>query len=206
MRWMPCLLTLAVLGGCHARFKKHVGSIKHVRAEMVGFGDPTVNLGYVNDDSLVAAAVNIGQAVKSEGLTQRVGKAVRPDAVADAFVVSLDESMKKRPFEVRDTSRHTLQIEMLHYGIDVPGLGNPGALNYVLRTQLYKGNGKKVYKASHTCSLSFAQFKPVSVTLGTTNNAKAIKELKNKEIRALFEEGAAACADLVVARIRQHGG
>jgi len=206
MRALAPLLVVALLGGCHARFKKNVGSIDHVRADMPSFGGPTVNLGMVDDDSLLGAAVNLGQAIKSEGLTQRIGEAVRPDEVNTAFVEGLADAMKKRPFEVRDKSRHTLQLEMLHYGIDVPGIGNPGALTYVIRSQLYKGNGKKVYKATHTCALSFAQFQPVSLATGTVNNAAAIKDMKDRELRLLFEDGARACAEQVVVRIRKHGG
>jgi len=206
MRLLLGLLTISLLGGCHSRFKKHVGSIDHVRADMPSFGGPVVNLGQLDDDSLLGAAVNIGQAIQSQDLTGKINGAVRPDDVQANFVLGLDDALGKRPFDVRDKSRHTLQIEMLHYGIDVPGLGQPGALTYVLRTELYKGSGKKVYKATHHCALPFAEFDSVSVVLGTVDNAKAIREMKRKELRALFDEGAAICAERVAVRIRKHGG
>lgn len=207
MRQAVMVLAMAMLAtGCHAKFKKNVGSIDHVQPDLIVHGGPQVNLGASGADGLLGAALDMAQGVRSIDLTRRVSEAVDPDAVGDAFLVALDEGLGQRPFDLRDTSRHTLEIQLVHYGIDVAAMGMPGALVYTFETRLYKGDGDRVYTASHSCAMSFSDPEAVSVVLGTVNNARAIKDMSDDELRAMFEGGAAYCADVVTARIRKHAG
>jgi hypothetical protein len=199
-------LALALTTGCHAKFKKHVGQIDHVKPDMIVLGGPQVNLGMTGDDSLLGAVVDTVQGVRSIDLSRRISGAVDPDAVGAAFLESLDEGMKKRPFDIRDKSRYTLEVQLVRYGIDVAHLGAPGALTYSFHTRVYMPDGKRVYNAGHNCALSFSDPQAASVVLGTVNNAKAIKEMSDEEIATMFDNGARYCADIVVSRIRKHGG
>lgn len=207
MRTTGMMLTIGLLAtGCHAKFKKNVGSIDHVQPDLIVHGGPQVNLGTTGGDGLLAAAVDLAQGVRSIDLTRRVSEAVDPDAVGDAFLVALDDGLGERPFDVRDESRHTLEVQLVHYGIDVAALGMPGALVYRFETRLYKGNGDRVYTAGHNCALSFSDPQAVSIAFGTVNNARAIKDMTDDELQSMFEGGAAWCAEVVTSRIRKHAG
>ncbi len=204
---VAALIALSLATGCHSRFKKHVGSIDDVRVDMAMTVGPHVNLGGVGGDGLVAGVINTVQAVKSYDLTGDINKAVDPAAVAVAFTEEVDAVFAEGPpFEVKPDSDTILQFEMLAYGIDVAGLGMPGALTYTLRSRIYLPDGKLVYTAQHPCAVPFSDPKAISVVLGTVNNSKAIKDMRPKEIRSMFEGGARYCAAQTVTRIRRHGG
>ena len=206
-RFVLTAVLALVATGCHARFKKHVGGIDEVRPELGVPGGPVVNLGGVQGDGLLAAAVNVTQGVKSIDLSRRVGSAVDPGQVAGAFVTEMGQALGQGPpFAFDDRSETVLQMQMLGYGIDVAGLGMPGALTYTLNTQIYLPDGKKVYNANHTCAVPFGDPKAVSVVFGTVNNSRAIKDMTDQEIRDMFAGGARWCAQQTVLRIRRHGG
>jgi len=203
---MLLLVGLMAVTGCHAKFKKHVGGIDHVKPDLVVLGGPQVNLGMTGDDSIVGAVVDVVQGVKSIDLTRKVSQAVDPDAVGDAFLVTLDEGIGKRPFDIREKSRTTLELQLVRYGIDVAALGLPGALTYQFQSRIYLPDGDRVYTAHHNCSMSFSDPQAISVVLGTVNNAGAIKDMSDAEIQQMFEGGARYCAEVVITRIRKHAG
>ena len=204
---LTVVLSLALATGCHSRFKKHVGSIDDVRADMIVTTGPHVALGGVQGDGLAALAINTVQGVKSIDLTRKVGDAVDPSAVGAAFADEVAAAFGKGPpFNVDPASDTSLQIELLSYGIDVAGLGMPGALTYSLRTRIYLPDGQLVYTAGHNCAVSFSDPSAAAIVFGAVNNAKAIKDMKPKEIEAMFEGGAQYCAQQTVMRIRRHGG
>ena len=202
------VLSLALLAtGCHARFKKHVGSIDDVRPEVAMPGGPYVALGGVQGDGLLAAAVNITQGVKSIDLTKRVRAVVDPDEVAAAFTDELDQVLGDGPpFAVDEGSDTLLQIRVDGYGIEVAQLGMPGALTYHLSTQIYLPDGKRVYTARHHCAVPFGDPSAVAVVFGAVNNSKAIKDMSDREIADMFAGGARWCAQVTAMRIRKHGG
>jgi hypothetical protein len=204
-------VALAVLAlsatGCHSKFKKHVGSIDDVRMEMAMPGGPYVALGGVEGDGLLAAAVNITQGVKSIDLTKRINEAVDPADVSGAFTEKLDQVMGKGPpFAIKKNSDTLLQITMEGYGIEVAGLGMPGALTYHLSTRIYLPDGERVYTAGHDCAVPFGDPSAVAVVFGAVNNSKAIKDMSDREIADMFAGGARWCAQLSAMRIRKHGG
>jgi len=201
------LVCSLVATGCHSKFKKHVGSIDDVRPDMVVPGGPYVALGGVQGDSLLAAAVNVTQGVKSIDLTRRVSSAVDPGPVTDAFLTEMDLALGKGPpFDLDSRSDTVLQISMDGYGIEVAALGMPGVLTYNLSTRIYLPDGERVYTAGHNCAVSFGDPKAVSVVLGAVNNSRAIKDMSDQEIQDMFEGGARWCAQQTVLRIRRHGG
>lgn len=206
-RWIQGLIIVLAASGCHAKFKKHVGSIDTVRPEMTVPGGPFVSLGGVQGDGLLAAAVNVTQGVKSIDLTRRVNDAVDPSMVADAFTAEMDQALGKGPpFDMDSRSDTMLQIGLNSYGIEVAGLGMPGALTYNLTTRIYLPSGERVYTASHNCAVPFGDPSAASVVFGAVNNARAIKDMSDREIADMFAGGARWCAQQTVLRIRRHGG
>jgi len=206
-RFATVAVVALIATGCHARFKKHVGAIDDVRAELTVPGGPFVNLGGVEGDGLLAAAVNVTQGVKSIDLTRRIGAAVDPGEVAEAYVTEMDAAFGNGPpFVLDDRSDTVLQMQLVGYGIDVAGLGMPGALTYTLNTQIYLPDGQKVYNANHSCAVPFGDPNAVSIVLGAVNNSRAIKDMSDQEIRDMFNGGARWCAQDTVLRIRRHGG
>src|SRR5687768_3448443 len=93
------LIVLPLVIGCHARFKKNVGSIDDVRPQILVSGGPTANLAgaYTTDDDpvagLVTGVVNVVQAVRSVQAADRIGEAVDVNGVNAAFAGGLQRAL-----------------------------------------------------------------------------------------------------------------
>lgn len=210
MRSRSALLVLAVLlgAGCHQRFKRHVADIGDVRPEVLTTGGPLVWLGGTQGDSLLAAAVNVSQAVRSGDAAKRLADAVDVERVNSAFASSLIETLGAGPpfGTTPDKSASVLQVEVTNYGLTAPAMGIAGTFHYSLSVSIFMAGGKKVYRSSLTCEVPFGEASTLSQVLGTVNNSKQLREMSDEEIQAAFEGAAIGCGQQLVMKMRQHAG
>jgi hypothetical protein len=204
--WM--LVGMVVLGGCHQRFKKNVGSVGDVRPQVLVTTGPSVMLGGSSGDGLLAAAVNVTQAVRSVNTAERLAGAVDIERVNSAFAESLVQSLGAGPpfGTTPDAKASVLQVEVISYGLEAPAMGMQGTFNYDLHVSIFKADGTKVYNAHQGCNVAFGDASGLSQALGTVNNVKQINEMTDEEIQAAFEGAAAGCGQQLVMKIRQHAG
>ncbi len=209
----PILVVL--LAGCHAKFKREAPSVGNARVQMLQIGGPTVQLGYLDTSSdipLIQAAtavVNVVQAVRSYDVADRIGQAVRPDAVAGAFEQGFAQTLGSGPpfaYNDADEANAVLQIEILSYGVYVPYLGAAGEFTYDMRMRMYKSDGDRIYSAHHTCTASLGDPSVAERVFGVVNNVAELEKMGDSEIQATFEGMARWCGEWFVARMRKHAG
>ncbi len=210
--WTAALAT----AGCHAKFKKYAPTLGSVRTQVIVTGGPTVDLGEMEGSGTgdlgdaVAAVVNVVQAVKEVDLARRIADAVDVRQVNDAMEQSLADTLGSGPpfawTADEKSAGALLQVEVLSYGLQVPGIGLPGVFTYELRTRIYKPDGERVYSARTECSVDAGDPKAVSVALGAVNNARQIKEMSDEDIQAAFDSVAAYCGQELVRKMRKHAG
>ena len=137
------LAALALLGGCHAKFKNHAGSLGAVHPQVLSAGGPYVQLGMIHDDSLLAAVVNVVQTINAGDVALRLADAVEIGGVNAEFQRGLQEALGNGPpfAYSEDPSTPVLQVEVLSYGLDVPALGASGLFTYNLRIRIYDQTG-----------------------------------------------------------------
>jgi hypothetical protein len=205
---VPLLVMMVVMGGCHQRFKKNVASLGEVRPQVLVTTGPSVLLGGAAGDGLVAAAVNITQAVKSVNTADRLAQAVDIDRVNSAFAESLVQALGAGPpfGTTPDPNASVLQVEVVSYGLEAPAMGLQGTFNYDLHVSIFKPDGSKVYNAQQGCNVPFGEASALSQALGTVNNVKQINEMTDEQIQEAFEGAAAGCGQQLVMRMRQHAG
>lgn len=207
MRPVVFLVTLALLGGCHARFKKHVDQIDLVRPQILVSGGPMVEMGGADTESdVVDAVVGVVQGVRGIQAAERIAGAVKIDKVNRGFVRGLTKALGDGPpfGTTPEQGGPLLQVEVLGYGLVVPVMGMPGYFTYDTRVEIYLKNGDKVYKTRHTCSVPFGDAMPISVATGTVDNVKQLEQMSDAEIQDVFEEASRACGEDLVVKMRDH--
>ena len=215
---------LAILAvGCHGRFKRAVGSIDDVQLQAVTVSGPSANLGravYVGDptpdsDGEVAANVvgavatgvfNVVQGVKEAELREKISQIDierSNDAMLDGVANALGSGP---PFGAvpRGAAEPLLQLELVEWGLQVPGVGIPGSFTYVVRARLYDGDGRKKYKSRLRCDIQAGDPSPVSQALLLVNNAKQVKQMSREELQGSFDALASYCGGVFVTRMRRH--
>lgn len=201
------LLALVALGvGCHAKFKKNASSLGEVRPQILLTTGPTVQLGHLHDDSIVAAVVNVVQEVKGVKVARRLADAVDIEAVNTAFGDSLVDVLKGGPpFGTTDREdASVLQVEIVRYGLFVPALGAPGEFDYQIRVRIYRPDGERVYSTSQTCATGAGDPGVVSEALWVVDNVKELEEMSDAQITDAFAATAAFCGSELVRRMRKH--
>ncbi len=207
-------LALTLLSSCHAKFKKHAGTLGEVRVQTVLTGGPYVNLGKMYTDSddpallqVAAAVVNTVQVVNEIDQTQRIYGAVHVSEVNRALDAGLAQTLADGPpFAYTDATDAPalLQIEVQSYGLNVPWLGAPGEFTYSLRMRIYKADGERVYNAWHTCEAGAGTPSVPEVVFSAVNNVRQLNEMSDADIHAAFETIAFWCGQEVVLKMRRH--
>lgn len=208
------LLGTAVLGGCHAKFKKEAPNLGAVRTQVIITGGPYVQLGMVDNATgntaadVLATGVNLYQGVKGLEVSSRIQEAVDVDKVNYAFQEGIAETLRQGPpfAYTDDPNAPVLQLELESYGLYVPYLGAPGEFTYDMRVRIYKQDGDRVYKSRVDCSTGAGAPEDVAVVLGTVNNVKQIKEMTDEQIQQSFDAIAKWCGAQLVAKMRKHAG
>jgi hypothetical protein len=211
MRSAVVLLLSMSLMGCHARFKKAVGSIDTANVDLVVVGGPQVQLGYMYSGvDLLDAVVNITQEVKSAKQTKRIASVVDIHQVNDQMYGGTADGLETGPpFAYRPDGTDAdalVQIEVMSWGMDVPILGAPGVFTYDMRVRIYEDSGRRVYKGRLMCDTSVGAPPALSQALWTVNNVKQLDSLSDEEVQAAFDATAAWCGQQLVTQLRRHGG
>ena len=209
-RLVGCAFTALVVfsGGCHAKFKREVGSLGAVRAQTIVTGQPDVELGKIYDDSLAAAVFNVVQEVRSASPAMRIASAVKIEQVNDAMKGGFAEVLGDGPpfAYTEDKSAPTLQMEVLSWGLYVPYIGAPGEFTYDLRVQLYKPDGDRIYKTRIHCTTTAGAPPTESLIFGTVNNVKQLEQMSDAQIQDAFDAVARWCGGQLVSKMRRHAG
>ena len=210
------MLSLGLLPGCHARFKKNAPLIDEVRVQALTVGGPQVTLGKVNAvpgnsplAQIAAAGVNIAQSVNEVNQERRIAGAVDVNAINEGLNMGIVETMGDGPpFGTTEDSAapDLLQLEILEYGVYVPHIGAPGQFTFSARARVYRGSGKRVYKHNMTCTGSLGDPKVAGVVLGTVNNLKQLNEMSDDEVNEAFVGMARYCGQQFAVKMRKHAG
>lgn len=213
MRFPSLFLALALLTGCHAKFKKYASTVGTAHIQVMNTGGPFVQLGYVQTSSdnglaqLAAAVVNTVQAVKGIELSDRVAQAVQVGDVNQALTTGIVENLGSGPpFGTDPNAPALLQLEMLSYGLFVPSLGAAGQFTYDVKIRVYTAAGKQIYKHRETCSTAAGDPEAVAVVLGVVNNVKELNEMSDAQINQAFVDVSRWCGMQIVTKMRKHAG
>ncbi|MEQ1502975.1 MAG: hypothetical protein ABMB14_12130 [Myxococcota bacterium] len=204
MRWSGAIVLVAC-AGCHARFKHHVDAIDAVRPEIRVTTGPSVLLGGVVGDGLVAAVVNVTQAVRSVQAADRLASAVDIGGVNSAFGEGLVKALGDGPpFGSAPDAGDVMQIEVESYGLSAPVIGMAGSFTYDLHVEIFLDTGKKVYDAHQSCEVGFGDATALARAIGVVDNVHELAEMTDAEIQGAFEYAAKDCAGQFVDRLRRH--
>ncbi len=206
------MLASPLMGGCHAKFKKHAPTLGAVETKVYGVRQPTVNLGGSDlnqNNSILEDAVAIYQMGKEAELERRMIMAVDPDAVQWSLEDGVANSLGDGPpfAWVSDEGRNAvLQLEVAEYGMNVSSLGAQGDFTYLVKMRIYTPEAKRVYRARTRCSLPVGDPDVFSRAFGGVNNVRQIKKMSDDQIQMAFEDMAKYCGDRIVAKMRRHAG
>ncbi len=207
MRIICYALALLTAAGCHAKFKKHAGTLGDVKVKTITTGGPQVVLGKVSEPGLVGQIVNVAQTIKEVNQTARIAKAVKIDNVNDAMQQGVIDTIGSGPpFAATPDSANLLQLDVLSYGLVVPTIGDPGTFNYKVRARIYDASGDRVYSSRLTCSTGVGDPSATEVVLGVVNNVRELKDMKDRKINKSFMSIAEYCGGYFVTRMRKHAG
>ncbi|MEO0601028.1 MAG: hypothetical protein AAF211_06305 [Myxococcota bacterium] len=221
----PAVLTLVMFSGCHARFKRNVGSVDDVQLQVLALNGPSAALGrayFVGDPTpdsdgeqaanvigAVAAGVfNVVQGVKEAEIRNKIAQ-IDVQRSNDAMLNGVAKTLGSGPpFEARGRgdSDNLLQLELVEWGLQVPAVGVPGSFDYVVRARIYNGDGRRIYKSRLRCQIEAGDPSPVSQALLLVNNAKQVKRMSIDELQASFDTLAEFCGGVFVSRMRRHAG
>ncbi len=214
-------LSAAMIGGCHARFKKAVPTIDDINVQVVTTGGPYVELGKVwgtpetNNPTanllmdIAAVAVNVSQEIKAIDQTTRIYNAVDIQGVNSAMTEGLGHTLGGGPpfaYSSASDTDATLQLEVLSYGLYVPYIGAPGEFTYTVRARMYRDNGERVYKKTLTCEVGAGDPEAGEMVLGVVNNIRELNEMSDDEINSAFADMAYYCGTKFVVKMRRHAG
>jgi len=225
LRLLTATLALATITGCHARFKRAVGSIDDIQLQAVTTAGPSAQLGrayYVGDPTpdsrgeatanvigAVATGVfNVVQGVKEAEIVRRIS-AIDIERSNQAMLDGVARALGQGPpFEARPMgqSDNLLQLELIEWGLRVPGVGVPGSFSYVVRARGYDSTGRRIYKSRLRCDIMAGDPSPVSQSLLLVNNAKQVKRMTDGELQGAFDALAEYCGSVFVTRMRRHAG
>lgn len=207
------LLAALPLVGCHAKFKKYASTLGTARSQVVDPGIPFVQLGYApiggsTGADLVGAVVNTVQVVRSIEQTDRIAKAVNPDAVTHALVDSIRDTLGSGPpfAYTDDPTAPLMQISVDSYGLFVPYIGAPGVFTYDLSIDIYTREGKHIYNNHVECVADAASDQPIEEVLSIIDNVAKLDAMSNAEINDAFVGIGAWCGKQVVVEMRRHAG
>ena len=215
---------LLALVGCYATFKKNAPDLDQVRVQVSTPGEPTVTLGtldrgagvppgvYVPPETQMAAtyAVDVEQASDEIEMAEDLARRVDPAALTETMTKGLLETIQDGPpFELTTDPqvKHTLQIEVTSYGLEVPYLGAPGEFTFVVEARLHRGDtGKRVYSTSLHCDTRAGGPTASPVALGAADHVRELERMSDEELQGAFNDMAYYCGTYLAERMRKHAG
>lgn len=202
------LLTLPLVTGCHARFKANAPTLGAVQPQIHMVTQPNVQLGGVSDGSLLGDVVNVVQSVRSVEASRKLAERVDVESANAQFEQGLVDTLGDGPpfGTTYEKGSAMLQIEVRDMGMEVYGLGAPGVFNYDLFVQIFRADGKKVYRTRVSCTTAAGAPPAVSQALWTVNNVKQLEEMTDEELQGAFDAVGYYCGGELVRKMRRHAG
>lgn len=198
------MITSTLLGGCHAKFKKHAPELGAVRPQVVPIAaGPSVVVGSSGN-----AVVDVVSGVRAIDVAEKLSRQVDVNKVNEAFQAGLAETLGKGPpFGLTDKPKApVLQVEVVNYGLTIPQMGGAGFFTYDLRVRIYDVDGERVYSTSTSCQVPVDGANAISEVLGMRDNLGNVMEMRKKEIQAAFDAAGDQCGRELVALMRRHAG
>ena len=210
--------SLLAATGCHPRYKKMAGKLGSVRPVVSTPGGPSVavpDLDVPEDAGPVAEAVGVAVAVGAAaeaGQTQSAMMAALPPAdLAAAIEAALLDAPAEAglPHKIGPNGKHEMEVWIADYGIDV-STGEPYFTTTVQVRIRRKRDGKRMYRASTSCSVSIADLPDIPIA--SVQQAQAfqsmgqIQGMPTDELRAIALAGVERCGERVVERMVDHAG
>ncbi len=206
------LFATPMLGGCHAKFKRHAPALGEVKTKVYGVRTPTVELGggdmYANDN-IIEDVVSIYQMGKEAEIERRMIQAVDTDSVQWALEDGVANALGDGPpfaWSGEKGRGNVLQLEVREFGVRVGSLGAQGNFTYLVKMRIYTEQANRVYKASIRCDAPVGDPNVFARAYGGVNNVRQIKDMSDGEIQGAFEAMAKHCGDRIVAKMRRHAG
>lgn len=202
MRGTWLVVALAVLGGCHAKFKKAAPTLGAVRPQVVSVATgPSIELGGSG-----SALVDVVNGIRSVDVAEKLARQVRLEQVNDAFQAGLADTLGDGPpFGLTgDAGAPALQVEVVNYGLSIPQMGGAGTFVYQLRVRIYRPDGERVYSSSLSCGAGVGGADAISQVLGTRDNLGNVLEMRKKEVQAAFDAAGEQCGRELVTLMRKH--
>ena len=202
------LLSLLLVAGCHARFKKAAPGIGNVRIEVVNLGGPSVSLPSSGSDSVVGAVLDVTQAVRAGNIARHIQDKVDPNQVNQAFADGFADGIGSGPpFGYAADAPDLLQYELTGWGMGMTSFTSPGVYFYQLRVRGYHADGKKFYKSGVTCATNAGTTGWLELSpFGPDSNPEKIKNLPPEKVQAIFDATAKDCATQALLLLRKHAG
>ncbi|MEZ4322351.1 MAG: hypothetical protein R3F61_33065 [Myxococcota bacterium] len=208
------LLSLALVAGCHSRFKRVAPTVGVVRVEANTLGGPDVDLGraYVSGGGglgdVLSSAYNITQMVREGNIAAHIAEKVRPDQVNAAFVHGFRESLGDGPpFGSTTEPGALLEFQLVDWGMELYGWGRPGVYNYEVVVRGYDANGKKMYRTSYQCYTDAGTTGWIEKSpFAGSSSPDSIKNIPAEQIQAIFDATAYDCGRQFVSILRKHAG
>ena len=211
------LSVLLTTTGCHARYKKMAGRIGSVKPMVADPGLPVVNVDGVNDtnssdtavEGVLDAVVGVGLAVKATKVQARLQRAVTPeDAAAVLHDGILGAPAKGQlPHRIGPKGRHEMEIRLVQYGVGINAFGPSIDTTVNVRIDR-KRDGKRVYRASTTCTERLSDVSRIVLPgvkqVQALQALTVVEEMKRAELRDATLRGVERCAHEVVERMVRH--
>ena len=192
--------------GCHSRFREAAPHIETVQVRVNTSGGPEVQLGMMDEGGLVGLVVNVVQAVKAADQTDRLRKAVRPEAVEQAVMDGMGNTLDGNPFRFASQGEAdaVLDMDVRRYGMYVPYLGAPGSFDFVGKLTLYDRDSRRIYGKRLRCRVGVGVPYIPELMFRTVNNVRRLKEMSDEEINKVFVDVSYYCGSVFVDKLRKH--
>ena len=205
------LLGLSTTTGCHARFKRHAGTLGSVNTQVMVTGGPTVNVPTSSTGvGLIDNVANIGMAVGASTTAGKIRSAVDVGQMSGTLETSLGDAIGRgAPFTLAtdDGAGGLLEIDIRDFGVDastgVPDFRFQGVV------KIYRSSdGWRVYRNGFRCSSRSGSYNAGGmVGIGqSAGGLLQLSEMEDGDIRKAFDQQAEVCGQYLVMEMRKHAG
>jgi hypothetical protein len=212
------LAALVATTGCHGRYKRNADALGKVQVvvrvptspEVVVHG-PSVSVDTEEATPAEAAreAAEVGMQVASVVLgakaQKKLDRAVTSDEAKAALEAAFmaDVETQALPYDVGDKGRARLTIEVTDLGLDASS-GTPSAFVRT-RTTIHDKTGKKVYRATETCSRTLGPGMDIPLTgADELMAARQLADLSPKKMEKVVMGVVEQCAEEVSLELVTH--
>lgn len=217
-RVILALATLALTTGCHGRYKRNADALGKVQVVVrvptspkvvVGGSTASVSTGEETQLDQAREAAELGMQVASVVLGHKAQKKLdraitskeARKALEEAFMA--DVGSQALPYKPGEKGRARLTIEITDFGLDASS-GTPSAFVRT-RTTIHDRSGKRVYRASETCTRTLGPGMDIPFTgADELAAAKHLADLSPKRMDTVITSVVEQCAEEVSFELVTH--